>query len=89
MYDLGMWRKGSKTLREEWKQVKQSRGLVRAVRSGAGPRFIQTRLDRWSGRRNGRYLPAGLRGARGGGADEGGLAVAWREFAVRTAKSSR
>ena len=41
--------------------------------------------------------PAGVRGAQDGGAveprsavvDEGGLVVAWQEFTVRTAKSSR
>jgi hypothetical protein len=85
-------------LREERKQSENGLGgYVQAVWSGAGPGPSQLGWNRWSGR--GGTVDSSQRGYRelgtveqvdpGAVVDEGGLAVAWQEFAVRTAKSSR
>jgi hypothetical protein len=93
-----MSRKRSKTLREEQEQSENSlRGYVQAVWSGAGPGPSQLGWNRWSGEAERSIAPRGGYGELGtveqvepgsAVADEVGLAVGWREFAVRTAKLS-
>ena len=68
-------------------------GVMYAVWSGAGPGLSQLGWNGWSGEAERSIAPSGELGAveqveqvePGSAVDEGGLAVAWQEFTVRTA----
>ena len=58
-----MWRKRSKTLREELKQSENSLGgYVQAAWSGAGPGSSQVSWNRWSGEAEQSIAPSGSTG---------------------------
>jgi hypothetical protein len=86
-------------LREEREQSENSLGsYVQAVWSRTGPGSSQLGWNRWSGEAEQSIAPPRGYGElrtveqvepRSAVVDEGGLVVAWQEFTVRTAKSSR